>query len=75
MEMDIMENMIAMHIPTDRDQFYVAEVHMAVGNRINSEPDYWLCKYGTDVKMYLGNALNRADVEKAVRIMEQGSGA
>ena len=73
--MDIMENMVAMHIRTDRDPFYVAEVYMAVGNRINSEPDYWLCKYGTDVKVYLGNALNRACVEKAVRFMEHASGA
>ena len=69
--MDILENMVATHIPTNNDRYYVAEVHMAVGNRINQEADYWVCKYGTAVKLYLGNTLNREKVEKVIRQLEK----
>ena len=71
--MDRLENMVETHYLTGHDDYYIAEIHMAVGNRVNAEPDYWVCKYGGDVKAYLGTALNREKVEKVVRILEQGT--
>ena len=71
--MDILEKPVETHYQTENTQYYIAEVHMAVGNRLSQEPDYWVCKHGTDVRVYLGNVMNRTEVENAVRIMEQGS--
>ena len=69
--MDVLENIVETHYPMDNGKYYVAEVHMAVGNRINQEADYWVCKYGTAVKLYLGNTLNSEKVKKMVRTLER----
>ena len=70
-EMDILEKPVETHYSTENSRYYIAEVHMAVGNRLSREPDYWVCRRGSEVRVYLGNTLSRADVKKAVRIMEE----
>ena len=64
--MDVLENIIETHYPMDNGKYYVAEVHMAVGNRISQEADYWVCRRGSDTKMYIGNSIARDKVDEAI---------
>lgn len=70
--MDILENMVTTNIPTDSEEYYVAEVHMAVGRRLSQEPDYWVCRRGSEIKVFLGSTLSREKVEKVISLLENG---
>ena len=70
--MDALENIVETHYPMDNGKYYIAEVHMAVGNRINQEADFWVCRRGSEARAFLGNTLNRETVKNALRALEQG---
>jgi len=68
--MDIMEKLVTSNHPTENEDYYIAEVHMAVGNRVNAQPDYWVCRYGDDVKAYLGNSVSQERITAMIKKLE-----
>ncbi len=68
--MDIMEKLVTSNHPTANENYYVAEVHMAVGNRVNVQPDYWVCRYGDDVKAYLGSSISQERIAEMIQKLE-----
>ena len=69
--MDVMEKLVTANFSTVHRDYYIAEVHMAVGNRVNAEPDYWVCRYGDEVKAYLGNSVSQTKVSEIIQQLEK----
>ena len=64
------EKLVTSNHQTENEDYYIAEIRMAVGNRINAQPDYWVCRYGDDVKAYVGNSISQARITEMIQKLE-----